>query len=331
MAAGFWSGKFFLPKKISPCVGGWFNSTKPWRTDMIKRYGVATLIAISILPLAGCDILNTNSPPDTPVIAASATDVLPETEVTLNVTCTDPDEDELTFSWQATGGAFDQTTGEQVIWTAPGVNGTYTISVEAQDPSGETSSASINIVVSDTGGGGDGVYVVVGETGNEDLWIPFTNGEYGLTQCIYYAADIGRSGTITELATMASTAISKQYNNFKIWMLEVSAVEVVDTLEDNYGGGTPELVYSSSSVTYGDAQNEWTPFELDTPFDYDGSSNLLVQFEFEGYVGNVAAVGSYAFVLEMEEVNRHVTVNVKGRENGLPNLGATSLRLTFSE
>ncbi|MBN2381058.1 cadherin repeat domain-containing protein [candidate division WOR-3 bacterium] len=298
---------------------------------MIKRHGVVIIAAIIILAGAGCDILNPNNPPDTPVISASETDVLPETEVTLNVTCTDPDEDELTFYWQATGGAFDNTTGEQVIWTAPGVNGTYTISVEAQDQGGETSSASINIVVSDTGGGGDEAYVIVGETGNEDLWIPFTNGDYGRTQCIYYASEIERAGIITHLATMASTAISKQFNNCKIWMIEVSTDELVDTLEDNYEGGSPVLVYSSGSVTYGDKQNEWTSFELDTPFDYDGTSNLLVQFEFEGYVGNVAAVGSYAFALDMDDINRHVTVNVKGRENGLPNPGATSLKITFEE
>ena len=122
---------------------------------MKKRFATIIIAAFILIAVSGCDILKPNNAPDDPVITTSVdpdTVVAPETELMLTVTCTDPDGDDLTFDWQATGGAFDYTTGSSVNWTAPGVLGTYTITVQAQDPDGATSSAHVNIVVDTTGG-----------------------------------------------------------------------------------------------------------------------------------------------------------------------------------
>jgi len=300
---------------------------------MVLKKNILMGLPICLLVIAGCGLFN--SPPDITLVTASSTEVESGDVVSCAVVATDPDGDELTYTWSATGGSFDETSGLSVVWTAPEVTEqqTYTITVVASDPDGATDTASVDIVVSPTGDGPDGVYVVVGDTLMDDLWSPFNNGEYGRTQCIYYASEIGRSGTITGIATMASTQMVKDFNNFKIWLLEVSGTELTDTLDNNWEGGTLTLLYQSTAERYGDPDDDWRKwhqFEFASDFAYDGTSNLLVEFEFEGYTGHASSVGSYAFDVD-GSAKRHVSLGNPNNVFAIPNPGAVTLRFTFEE
>jgi hypothetical protein len=59
----------------------------------------------------------------------------------------DPDGDELSYAWSASGGNISGE-GPTVTWTAPNTYGTYTITVTATDSTGGEAIQSIDIVVS---------------------------------------------------------------------------------------------------------------------------------------------------------------------------------------
>ena len=68
---------------------------------------------------------------------------------TLQVTCTasDPDGDELSYEWTATGGDISGT-GSEVIWTAPEEVGMYDITVVVDDGQGKNATGVIALIAS---------------------------------------------------------------------------------------------------------------------------------------------------------------------------------------
>ncbi|MEC4685371.1 MAG: carboxypeptidase regulatory-like domain-containing protein, partial [Nitrospirota bacterium] len=73
-----------------------------------------------------------------------------ETGVSISLFCyaTDPDNNNLTFSWDKTGGNIPGS-GPIVTWTAPSTAGTYTITCNVSDGKGGTDSKSVDIKVSE--------------------------------------------------------------------------------------------------------------------------------------------------------------------------------------
>jgi len=67
--------------------------------------------------------------------------------VTVTVDATDPDEDELTFSWSATGGIFISRQSQQVKWIAPKREDTFELQVIVRDENGGEAGESVNINV----------------------------------------------------------------------------------------------------------------------------------------------------------------------------------------
>jgi hypothetical protein len=70
------------------------------------------------------------------------------------VTAVDADGDSLTYTWAADGGTVSGT-GAAVTWTAPAVEGTYTISCRASDGLADSDQKSIEIDAVTPGGGID--------------------------------------------------------------------------------------------------------------------------------------------------------------------------------
>lgn len=63
----------------------------------------------------------------------------------------DPDGDKLSYEWSITGGKITGS-GNKIIWTAPGVAGTYSISVEVTCNNGTSNPSTIQITVKCCGG-----------------------------------------------------------------------------------------------------------------------------------------------------------------------------------
>jgi len=91
-------------------------------------------------------LVRANRWPTVASLAADADWTLPSN--TLQVTCTasDPDGDELTYEWMATGGDISGT-GEVVNWTAPQEVGIYNITAVVKDTHGSSATRTLHITV----------------------------------------------------------------------------------------------------------------------------------------------------------------------------------------
>lgn len=278
--------------------------------------------------ITGC-----NKAPDTPLITLTPqTGVESGDKVTATAISTDPEGDSVLFTWTSTGGEFDVTQGQAVVWTAPQVSQTqtFTITVEAQDSKGASSENSKDIQVDPGGGEPVGHQVILGAP-DTSLEIPFIAGNYGRTQVLYYAGEIDHSGNIVKIATMATTTEAKTFNSFKIKLAETTLDSLVDSLSQNYSGGVPVVLYQEESLRYGEEADfdTWHDFELLSPFAYGGGDNLLVEFQFEGYQGVDRTVGCYWYDV-VGTTSRSVTDDYgDGEASAQP--GALYLRLTFEE
>ena len=78
---------------------------------------------------------------------------------------------------------------------------------------------------------------------------------------------------------------SASFNNFEIYLGHAASDELGTTFEDNYITGTKVLVYENTSVTLTANPEEWVTLNLDTPFDYNGTDNLIMEILWSGGSG----------------------------------------------
>ena len=114
--------------------------------------------------------------------------------------------------------------------------------------------------------------VEIGDGGTtNNTYLPGYNFyDYSLTQQIYTDTEIGMAGTINSIAFKnTGTQKTRTYN---IYMLH--------TDKDAFSSGTDWVAMSSGDLVFSGeltfTVNAWTTIDLDNPFAYDGSSNLLV-------------------------------------------------------
>jgi hypothetical protein len=85
-----------------------------------------------------------NFPPEIVSVTAAPSPVEPDGLVDLAVTASDPDGDPLTYTWTATDGTFADPAAAGTTWTAPAVEGDYSITITVSDG---TASVSLTIVI----------------------------------------------------------------------------------------------------------------------------------------------------------------------------------------
>jgi len=79
--------------------------------------------------------VRTNKAPIITTLVADTEWTLPSSSIHVTCTASDPDDDELSYEWIATGGDITGT-GPEVVWTAPEIIGMYDITVVVKDGHG---------------------------------------------------------------------------------------------------------------------------------------------------------------------------------------------------
>lgn len=95
------------------------------------------------------------------------------------------------------------------------------------------------------------------------------------TQVIYLADEVGTSGTITALAIDVAQAPDITLKNWTIRVKHTNISQYDDCMLDATGW---TLVYQKRRRIYGTG---WHKFEFETPFEYNGTDNILVDFSYD--------------------------------------------------
>lgn len=121
-------------------------------------------------------------------------------------------------------------------------------------------------------GSGGNEDITIGSGSANNSYIPtYSYYKYSLTQQIYTATEIGQAGTITAIAFKVSNAKSTA-RNVDLYMKHTTK-SVFTNRKDWEALASSYKVYSGT-VTF--SATGWTTLTLDTPFEYDGTSNLMV-------------------------------------------------------
>lgn len=116
----------------------------------------------------------------------------------------------------------------------------------------------------------DTVEIGDGGTTNNSYLPGYNYYNYSLTQQIYTADEIGMAGTINSIAFKNTGA--EKTRTYNVYML-LTDKETFTGVTDWIAMSDDDLVFAGE-LTF--AVGEWTTIQLETPFAYDGSSNLLV-------------------------------------------------------
>ncbi len=122
-----------------------------------------------------------------------------------------------------------------------------------------------------TSTGGNVSWVTIGSDDSFIGELP-VNGEYNysLSQQIYTNAEIDRTGTITKIALYNGNP--QMTRTINLYMVSTYKQNFSD-LDDWESVSSSNLVFSGE-VTF--LVSQWTEIELNTPFEYDGTGNIIV-------------------------------------------------------
>jgi hypothetical protein len=109
-----------------------------------KWLASSIILVIAILLVAGCP--PSNQSPAISSLTASEEQVSPSGSCQVESAASDPDGDELSYTWSASGGNISRE-GSTVTWTAPETSGNYTITVKVTDGKGGEATAELTIAV----------------------------------------------------------------------------------------------------------------------------------------------------------------------------------------
>jgi hypothetical protein len=121
-------------------------------------------------------------------------------------------------------------------------------------------------------GSPQGSDVTVGSGTNNNINLPTnTYQKYSVSQQIFTASEVGEAGTITKVAFKVSNSKSTT-RTLEIYLSHTTKASFSSTSDWVSQSSTYKVF--SGSVTF--EASGWTTITLDTPFDYNGTSNLLL-------------------------------------------------------
>ena len=117
--------------------------------------------------------------------------------------------------------------------------------------------------------------VTVGNGTSGYYYAPFNNYyKHSWNECIYPANTLQGAGTINSISWNCSNSTSRTFSSMKIYMGTRSSSTFASTT-DWTPASSLQLVYEGSNVTVGSSTG-WQEFVLNTPFEYNGTDNLVV-------------------------------------------------------
>ena len=116
--------------------------------------------------------------------------------------------------------------------------------------------------------------VTIGDGTTTAYYTPYNSlWSYSFVEQVYTADEIGMAGTISSIAFCLKESEADQTNEYDIFMKHVTR-ETFGSTTDFETVTAENLVYSGS-ITFSPG---WTTITLDTPFEYDGTQNLMIAF-----------------------------------------------------
>ncbi|MBO7618766.1 MAG: hypothetical protein J6T22_16395 [Bacteroidales bacterium] len=113
--------------------------------------------------------------------------------------------------------------------------------------------------------------IVIGDASmSNDLLPSYSYWKYTLSQQIYTADEIGMAGEISSIAFF--NAGNQETRTYTIYMTHTEK-SVFENANDWISVTEADMVFSGRVIMY---KNNWTSIILDTPFTYDGTSNLAL-------------------------------------------------------
>ena len=111
--------------------------------------------------------------------------------------------------------------------------------------------------------------VTIGDDTSTDYYTPIgTYYNYSITEQLYTAEEIGMAGTISSIGFSYASSTAKDFP-VAVYMANVEATD----LSTGISLADADLVFEG---TYSVTGTGWMTIDLNTPFDYDGTSNLLI-------------------------------------------------------
>ena len=118
--------------------------------------------------------------------------------------------------------------------------------------------------------------VEIGDGTSKGYYTPIgTYYNYAITEQLYTATEIGTAGTISSISFNYAVSTAKDFP-ITVYMANVDA----EDLSTGISLADADEVFSGTLSVTGSG---WATITLDTPFDYDGTSNLLIGVN-KGYV-----------------------------------------------
>ena len=116
------------------------------------------------------------------------------------------------------------------------------------------------------------------ETAGNDTYLPMNSlYNYSYSQQLYTADEIGTAGTINAITIWMYGAADLYEMPFDIYMVETDKESFTSTT-DWESVSSSDIVYSGSVTVHNTTADAYT-FELDAPFAYSGSGNLMIAFD----------------------------------------------------
>ena len=121
--------------------------------------------------------------------------------------------------------------------------------------------------------------------------------KYGTSQQIYTAAEVGAAGTITAIGFKYNGNATSGERTIDIYMSHTARSSITSWVAES----SSHLVYSGTQTF---VDNGWYTFTLNTPFEYNGTSNILITFD--DNTGSYIGSSGRAFYVYSTGANRAI-------------------------